>query len=383
MLDNPTTRFILRLSPSICCLSLALALTLPGPGRELYAQAPTSEETSKAKENREALQQLQQALSKEGRTARKGQNPAFAGLTVPPPRESTGLIPLNELGMGSYEGKQGGLYPGGSNRRPEAHDEAGLRIARTVRPLDPKGNPRDDGKIVLLSIGMSNTTQEFSTFKPLADKDPQKNPALVIVDGAQGGMTAATIVDLEGPRGKQFWNVVATRLESAGVTPEQVQVAWIKQADAGPRGPFPDYAVKLEEEWIRIAQILSEKFPNLKLAYNSSRIYAGYATTPLNPEPYAYHSGFSVKWMIEKQLEGDPTLNYDPAKGTVKAPWLAWGPYLWADGVKRRSDGLTYVRSDLAADGTHPAPNGAREKVARLLLDFFKADSTARPWFVR
>src|SRR4051794_7848621 len=214
MPDNPSTRFTLRPYPPVLCLSLALVLTLPGPGRDLNAQAPTSEETSKGRENREALQQLQQALNKEGRTARKGQNPAFAGLTAPPPRETTGLIPLNELGMGSYEGKQGGLYPGGSNRRPEAHDEAGLRIASTIRPLDPRGNARDDGKIVLLSIGMSNTTQEFSTFKPLADKDPQKNPALVIVDGAQGGMTAATIVDLEAPRGKQFWNVVASRLES-------------------------------------------------------------------------------------------------------------------------------------------------------------------------
>jgi hypothetical protein len=369
--------------PGAWALALALALPLSFVARDLSAQAPTTRDDSKARENREALEKLQESVKKEGRVAKKAQNPAFAGLTVPPPKDSVGLIPLNDLGKGTYEGKEGGLYPGGRNERPAAHEAAGLRIARTVRPLDAQGKPDDDGKIVLLSIGMSNTTNEFSTFQPMADKDPQKNPRLVIVDGAQGGMTAGTIINLEGPRGQQFWNVVASRLQSAGVTPEQVQVAWIKEADAGPRGPFPDYAVKLEDELIRVAQILEEKFPNIKLAYNSSRIYGGYATTPLNPEPYAYHSGFSVKWMIEKQIEGDPALNYDPARGPVKAPWLAWGPYLWADGVKPRSDGLTYVRSDLAADGTHPAPNGAREKVARLLLDFFKSDSTARPWFVR
>jgi hypothetical protein len=242
--------------------------------------------------------------------------------------------------------------------------------------------PADDGKIVLLSIGMSNTTQEFSTFKPMADRDPQKDPRLVIVDGAQGGMTAATIINLESARGEQYWNVVSARLKAAEVTPEQVQVAWIKEADAGPTGPFPDYAVKLENELARIAQILTEKFPNIKLAYCSNRIYAGYATTSLNPEPYAYHSGFSVKWLIEKQINGDPGLNYDPARGPVKAPWLSWGPDLWADGVKPRRDGLTYVRSDLVGDGTHPAPNGARVKVARLLLDFFKTDSTAKLWFL-
>ncbi|MBX6313478.1 MAG: hypothetical protein IRY99_11265, partial [Isosphaeraceae bacterium] len=131
------------------------------------------------------------------------------------------------------------------------------------------------------------------------------------------------------------------------------------------------------------AQIAKERFPNLRIAYLSSRTYGGYASTPLNPEPYAYQSGFAVKWLIEKQIEGAPELNYDPERGPVKAPWLSWGPYLWADGVKPRADGLSYIRSDFAGDGTHPAPNGAREKVARLLLDFLKTDPTARPWFLK
>jgi hypothetical protein len=65
----------------------------------------------------------------------------------------------------------------------------------------------------------------------------------------------------------------------------------------------------------------------------------------------------------------------------VKASWLARGPYLWAEGTKPRSDGLTYVQPDLVpADGTHSAPSG-RQKVAALLLDFFKTDSPTRMWF--
>ena len=69
-----------------------------------------------------------------------------------------------------------------------------------------------------------------------------------------------------------------------------------------------------------------------------------------------------MKWLIEKQLTGDPDLNFDPAHGAVKAPWLAWGPYLWADGQKARSDGLTYDLTDLRPDdGTHPATPGAQE----------------------
>ena len=66
----------------------------------------------------------------------------------------------------------------------------------------------------------------------------------------------------------------------------------------------------------------------------------------------------------------------------IKPPWIAWGPYLWADGVNGRSDGLVYTREDLESDGTHPSTSG-RKKVAELLLDFFKRDSTAQGWFVK
>ena len=75
--------------------------------------------------------------------------------------------------------------------------------------------------------------------------------------------------------------------------------------------------------------------------------------------------------------------NYDLAKGAVRAPWLAWGPYFWADGVKSRSDGLQWLKEDLQNnDHTHPGPKG-REKISAMLLDFVKTDPTARVWFVK
>jgi hypothetical protein len=298
------------------------------------------------------------------------------------PRPFTGLVPINDLAGGTYKGKEGGLYPGGRNDRPAAHEQAGLRHAHAVRPVDAEGRPAPEGRAVLLSIGMSNTTQEFSTFKPIADADPARNPRVVIVDGAQGAMTASVVSKPDSAQGKRFWDTVDRRLEAAGVTPAQVQVAWIKEADAGPGGSQFEYALALEQEHVRIVQLLKERFPNLALCYLSSRIYGGYATAALNPEPYAYEGGFAVKWLIEKQLKGDPELNFDPQRGAVKAPWLAWGPYLWADGQKPRSDGLTYDPTDLRPDdGTHPGLPG-RRKVARLLLEFFKNDSTARVWFL-
>ncbi len=143
---------------------------------------------------------------------------------------------------------------------------------------------------------------------------------------------------------------------------------------------FPTYAQQLASSTETVLRSLRQRFPNLQLAYLSSRIYAGYATTTLNPEPYAYESAFSVRWVIERQLNG--ALNYRAARGSVQAPWLSWGPYIWADGLTPRADGLTWACSELQNDGTHPTAAG-QAKVADLLLSFFKSDATTRAWFVR
>src|SRR5262249_5857477 len=155
--------------------------------------------------------------------------------------------------------------PGGSDVRPATHENAGMDLARSIAALDTTGRPDPAGHIVLLSIGMSNTTQEFSTFKPIADADPARNPSLVIVDGAQGGMSADRIFDPNSSTGRQFWQTVDARLSAAGVTPAQVQAAWVKEADASPTAQFPDDAMTLKTQLATIAQILKERFPNIKL----------------------------------------------------------------------------------------------------------------------
>ena len=297
-----------------------------------------------------------------------------------PKFDTSKLKPLPELGTEKYQNFEGGLYPGGKNERPADHEKAGLALSKQIEPLNAEGKPARDGKVVLLSVGMSNTTQEFSTFKRIADADKEKNPNLVIVDGAQGGMTAARIKD---ETSSPFWTTVDARLKSTGVTREQVQVAWLKEADAGPTSGFPKYAQTLRDELRQIVQLMHTRFPNLKIVYLSSRIYGGYAKTGLNPEPYAYESGFSVRWLVEEQIKGDAALNFDPKKGDVRAPWLSWGPYIWANGTTKNPDGLSYEESDFNSnDGTHPSASG-QKKVAEKLLAFFKSDITAEPWFLR
>jgi hypothetical protein len=290
---------------------------------------------------------------------------------------STGMIPLNDLGAGFYQGHQGGLYPGGSNARPSAHEAAGLTIANAIGPLDTLGHPDPSGRVVLISIGMSNATQEFSTFVPKAMNDPSRNPSLLVIDCAQGGQTAK---DIANPAAA-FWDTVAARLRRRGSSPLQAQVVWYKEAERNPSGGFPAATDTFLWDMGRDIQLIHQKLPNVRLCYITSRIYAGYASSTLNPEPYAYECGFAVKWLIEGQITGVDSLNFDPDSGAVQVPWLAWGPYLWADGLNARSDGLTWTCDEfITNDGTHPSASG-REVVADSLLAFFESDATTTPWF--
>jgi hypothetical protein len=301
----------------------------------------------------------------------------------PPPRESIGVKPLTELGNETYKGETGGLYGNGSNEPPAVQQNAARLAAARIVPLDAEGKPSPEGKIGLLGIGMSNTTQEFSTFMKLAEADTERSPNVAIVDVAQGGKASEQWIDPNSDVGKQVWETVTQRLRAANVSDQQVQVVWIKQAIMGQArfGEFPAHAKKLESDLVTTLQLLKARFPNLQLAYLSSRIYAGYATTSLNPEPYAYEGAFSIRWIIDAQIRGDAQLNADSSNGEVKAPVVLWGPYLWGDGTTPRNDGLVWNRDDLVErDGTHPSDSG-RKKVADMLMKFFHSDPFATSWY--
>ena len=120
----------------------------------------------------------------------------------------------------------------------------------------------------------------------------------------------------------QAWREADRRLAAAGVSPRQVQVAWVKLANKGPTGSLDEHGRKLQRDTEAVLHNARSRFPNLRIAYLSSRIYAGYATGNLNPEPYAYESAFPVRWLIQEQIAGRPDLNFDAARGGVKSPLL-------------------------------------------------------------
>jgi hypothetical protein len=308
-----------------------------------------------------------------------GKGPSPGGGTATGGKTSVGYKPLTEMSADDkYKGEDGGLYGAGKNEPPAEHQAAAKKETTKIVPLDADGKPAKDGKIVLISMSMSNATQEFSYFVRIAKDDQDKSPRLTIVDCAQGGQAMAAWANSDRP-----WQTAEKRLSDAGVTPKQVQVVWVKLANPGPRGDLAEHGKKLKSDTLKVLQRAKETFPNLRIAYLGSRIYGGYAAGQLNPEPYAYEGAFVVRWLIQDQIKGGAELNYDAGKGAVKAPLLLWGPYFWADGIKpRKSDGLIWERKDLSGDGTHPSEAG-RKKVAEMLLKFFKEDALAKSWFVK
>ena len=349
-------------------------------------------------------------------------------------RVAANAVPIaltNMTASQNYLNFQGGLYENSSDTVPSDHDAAGKAAAAAIQPLDQNGNPSITGAVVFLGIGMSNATQEFSAFQAAAATNSAVNhTSLAIEDGASGAATACYWTVAQGQTGaacpaamgvlldNQYDRVrdtvlaTATKAPSAPagcggppnltpcLTEKQVQVLWIKNAnprpgianertlcDATVSGCVNDSgteAILYESQLGQIIRAAKLRYPNLKQVFLSTRIYAGYATQGLSPEPYAYEYGYSAKWLIEAQVLQERTGTVNAVAGNMSytsgsAAWTAWGTYLWANGTIANSNGTTWLTSDFQSDGTHPDAQGAT-KVVNLLMSFYTT-SPYTPWF--
>ncbi|HEV7839446.1 MAG TPA: hypothetical protein VGO75_15365 [Gemmatimonadaceae bacterium] len=318
-------------------------------------------------------------------------------IVVGPPTDTV-KVPLTDLLSKTYYSNPGGLYPGGVNQPPADHDSAARARRNAIKPLDVNGDESPFGKYVLISIGMSNATQEWCsqgsgppcapwTFMGKAAADPSVNHyTLVIVNGAGDGQDAPAWTS---PGSPNYDRIKLTRLAPLGLSENQVQAAWVKLEDPKPSVSLPADSADAQAFLTNLGLVLRAMrihYPNLRIVFLSSRTYGGYATIDLNPEPYAYESGFSVKWAIESQINEMRGLPFNARAGTLNytkklAPLIMWGPYLWANGATPRSDGLVWNKGDFEEDGTHPSQNG-ESKVAGLLMEFFKSSPYTRCWFL-
>ncbi len=330
----------------------------------------------------------------------------------------------------TYKSFPGGLYENCSNTIPADHGADGQAIASQVVPLDANGNPNANGEIVFTSIGMSAALAEFAPFITMAEVSPSVNNATVaIFNGSASLQDACDWFPAEGPptcdsTDQNNYDRIASSMATGGrdLTALQIQVAWIDEENGRvhvqergcqPLGtecvplcdetisgcsntPETTDALNLEQELGNILRASKQRWPNLKLVFFNSRIYGGYAingSASASPEPFAYESGFAVKWLIEAQINQIRTGTIDPIAGDLSyanAPWIAWGPYTWASGPIPRSDGLVWCDGQATApcsgeldfdpDGVHPNVTGAT-KVANMLMSFFLNSPFTQSWF--
>jgi PKD domain len=276
-------------------------------------------------------------------------------------------IPLPDLAR-SYRGIDFGLYPGRRTTPPNQHLIPGLERARKgVRPLDASGNPSPAGKIILMSLGMSNTSSEFSRFSADAKSNAAINRRLTILNGSLSGADAAMWTVPNSPPWQRAISIAGTGGNSA----KQVQVIWVKQAHLR-TAVFPDEVALLKADLESILRIAKSVFPNLQIAYLSSRTRAGAQSRRGPGEPQAYETAFAVRGAIQDQIEG--------RLGMDVAGWISWGPYLWSNGSPR-SDGFVWDCQDVRQDMIHPTDSGD-SKVAEQLMAFFMTADTSVPWFL-
>lgn len=293
---------------------------------------------------------------------------------------SNPLIPWTDLGTGSYQGVEGGLYPGGSNTPPAAQEAAALAAAQGIQPRDADGTIDPvNGKYAFMSIGVSITHTIWDEFQPAENFDPAVNSHMVLVNASIDGTNSP---NWTSPTAGTYQTILNYYLPYQNLTAQQVAVVWIMMPRSNPSGTFPTDMTNQENDLIALVQNLHTYFPNLVLAYINSNTYAGYQGTKGSyPETYTYEFGYAVQQVIADQINGQANLNWNPNNGPVMAPLLLWGPYTWTNGMIPRSDGLVWTCQDVTNDGLHPSASG-RNKAAAALITFMKTDPTATPWFL-
>jgi len=292
--------------------------------------------------------------------------------------DSTGLVPISDLGQATFLGMSGGLYGNASNEMPLNHKEQGVILAQEIEPLSATGFPDEDGKIGFISMGMSNCNLFFGKFRDSALVYSELNPKLRLVNCATGGFDIDALLNFSG----NYWNSVNQKMVQAGLTDLQVQVIWFEQAkhiSGIPNGEGVEHIELMEEKFLQAFMYFKQKYPNLKQVFCSGRDYGGYSMPGSgNPEPYAYYTNWAFRKLIDRQLLGDPALDYLGEDANVT--WLAWANHIWSDGSNARDDGFSWLcPDDFQSDGVHPNQNG-QAKVAHLLMDFFKSDASTI-WF--
>lgn len=259
------------------------------------------------------------------------------------------------------------LYPTG-NEIPPDHLQLGMTQSQLIRPRDAEGNiVPTNGKLVFAAIGgMSNANLEFRAFLARFRESYRYTRRITFYNGNRGGWDAYRIAVSEK---NAYWQWFMDGLARRNISPKQVQVAWIKNSVRAQAKPFPEDAYELQNYLEMILFEAMSRFENLRMVFFSSAMWSGYNPKPVpRKEPQAYDEAYAVKWLVEEHL------------GSTN-PWIAWGPYMWANGATPREyDGLYWLPTHYKTDMVHPNDLG-QAVWADHLFRFFNTCPATADWF--
>lgn len=274
-----------------------------------------------------------------------------------------GLIPLNDLGAGFFEGYQGGFYPMGqlTEAPMSQHFKKGRSFAKGIQPLNASGAVDfDNGVVLMAGFGPSVPLHLVDSLISIVHNNSDgyiTNPCFDLINLCVGGRGLDFAV---GPDSDRYWDSIENKLISTGYNINQLQIGWMyfnAKYDSLNPIEFPEHALAVKEDYKIWLQQCKERFPNMKIVLVSGRHYGGYCDTtieqlPAAGEPASYYNNFTVKWLIEDQINNEPDLKYTGPAAIV--PYINWGPYFWTNGaIPRITDGRNYPCSKFSDDGLH------------------------------
>ncbi len=294
---------------------------------------------------------------------------------------STGLVPITDLVGKQYRGFTGGKYSGG-NSRSDIQLSRAINQAQKIKALDTSGAENNKtGKIIFAAIGASNPATEFNSFMTYCDTFQQVNRKLKLFNTCIGG----TGIQKMNESTDNYWVQASKKLQDSGFSVKQVQVVWLEQENTqNADTSFPGAPLGLLADYQKLLSVILQKFPNVKIVYLNQRAYAGYVD--VSPGvigkglhfPRDYYNGWTIKWLIEKQLNNEVGFRFS---GSPEIPFIDWASSFWADGKNLRSDGLFYdCTTDFGGDGLHLSALGERKAGAHL-FNYYKSDTISKYWF--
>jgi len=324
---------------------------------------------------------------------------------------SSPTLPIIGNAGSFWKGQPLGLYSdpvsgGESDVPPSAYQEAAIAAATALAAV-----PTD---WLMVVQGLSNTNLEwgqtpndFVTAFKAAKAAGTVNTKLTLLNCAFGSHPLYSTSGGWYNNAAGYWTQALTKITAAGFTANDVRVVCHKLADANvpigntvtaadlstcphvpPQKGDADFwfVVYYGAQWLRFVQT---QYPNCLLAFIHARMYGGYApSTASSPEPFAFEQGLAWRYLLNAQAKQLALGTIDTVAGDLvtNCPILAWGPYMWANGLTPNSLGVSWNSATDYAETTgsnayiHPSQAGILQWTQQSMA-WYSTNQFSAPWF--